>query len=145
MVARAAAIETGLPNSVPPTATCGLSSSRPPGRCRTAAASSVIPYAPSGMPAAIDLPTVTKSGVEAPPPGEPAGADDLGVRLVVRQQGAGTSGHLAQACVEAVVRHQEADVVGQRRLGDHHRHVAARERALQGVEVVERHDERPRR
>ena len=82
-------------------------------------------------------------GGEPPPPGEPAGADDLGVRLVVRQQRAGTPGQLAQALVEAVVRHQEADVVGQRRLGDHHGHLAGRERALQGVEVVERYDERP--
>ena len=142
MVARAAAIETGLPNSVPPTATCGLSSSRPPGRCSTAATSSVIPYAPSGMPAAIDLPTVTKSGVEAPPPGQPAGTDHLRVRLVVGQQRAGTPGQLAQAVVEAVVRHQQPDVVGERRLGDHHRDLAAGERALEGLEVVERHHER---
>ena len=84
-------------------------------------------------------------GREPPPPGESAGTDDLGVRLVVGQQRAGTPGHLTQALVEAVVRHQEPDVVGERRLGDHHRHLAGREHALQGVEVVERHDERPRR
>ena len=52
-------------------------------------------------------------------------------------------GHLTQALVEAVVRHQQTHVVGERRLGDHHCHLTARERALHSVEVVERHDERP--
>ena len=35
-------------------------------------------------------------------------------------------GDPAQAFVESVVRHQEADVVGERGLGDHHGHLAAR-------------------
>ena len=51
----------------------------------------------------------------------------------------------AQRVVEAVVGHQQADVVGQRRLGDHDRDLAAaRARAPERREVVER-DERPSR
>ena len=43
IVARADAIESGLPNSVPPVATVGFSSSRPPGRSRVSATSGVMP------------------------------------------------------------------------------------------------------
>ena len=43
MVARAAAIESGLANNVPPVATVPFSSSRPPGRSRTSATSAVMP------------------------------------------------------------------------------------------------------
>ncbi len=135
-------METGLPKSVPPTATCGLSSSRPPGRCSTAATSSVIPYAPRGMPAAIDLPTVTKSGasphrrVSPPGPTTCVWVSSYASRVPVRRV---TS---RRPLVEAVVRQQEAHVVGEYRLGDHHRHLAPGQRALQGLEVVERYDER---
>jgi hypothetical protein len=43
IVARAAAMDSGLPNSVPPVATMPFSSSRLAGRSRTSATGSVIP------------------------------------------------------------------------------------------------------
>ena len=73
IVARAAAIESGFPNSVPPVATASFSSERPAGRSRMSATASVIPYAPSGTPPAMDLPIVTISGwsdhIRVSPPG----------------------------------------------------------------------------
>ena len=64
IVARAAAIERALPKSVPPVATrCDALAvgALAPGASRSAIAS-VMPQAPNGMPPAIDLPIVTRSG-----------------------------------------------------------------------------------
>ncbi len=60
--ARVAAIETGLPASVPPTPPMSTRSrsSRP---ASSAASASDSPYAPTGMPPPIALPMVTTSGV----------------------------------------------------------------------------------
>ena len=63
IVALAAAIESALPNSVPPIATMSKRSPSGPLNCvRNTAASSRMPQAANGTPAAIDLPAVTKSG-----------------------------------------------------------------------------------
>ena len=118
--ARAAAIASGLPKIVPPVATRFERSPSGPLRCsRSSAIGSVMPQAPNGRPPAIDLPATSEVGLEAPLGGQPARAEDLGVGLVDGEQRARLAGQSAELGVEAVVGQQEADVVGDRGLGQH--------------------------
>src|SRR4030095_2174992 len=67
----------------------------------------------------------------------PTVADDVRVRLVVREHGAARSGPGPELFVPALLRRQQMDVVGQRRLGQDDRHVTRLERRAQPLDVVE--------
>ena len=127
MVARAAAIDSALPNSVPPIATMSSAPRRGPWPgVRTVAISSVIPHAPNGMPAGDRLAARHEVGRRGPtaavsPPGPTTcvWVSSYASNVPV------SPGHLAQPLVEArPPAGSEPDVVRERGLGQHDRHVA---------------------
>ena len=83
-------------------------------------------------------------GPQAPRLCRPAGTGTDRVGLVDHEQRACAIAQLAQRLVVAGVGQHDADV-GERRLGEHTRNVAGRERGLEGGEVVELHDLRSER
>ena len=135
--ARAAESAIALAVSVPPTPETSASAVSMSG-VRRSATSSVMPYAASGTPPAIGLPTTRRSGSRPQARVAPPGARAQGVRLVDDQQHVVLAGDLADRFGVALVREHDADV-GERRLHEQAGHVALGQPPVERVEVVEGH------
>ena len=143
ITARAAAIASGLPKIVPPVATRFDRSPSGPLRWSRCSAIAVGRAPRPEREAARDrLADDEEVGIEAPLRRQPARTEDLGVGLVDREQRAGLAGQAPELGVEAVVGEQQADVVGDRRLGQDDRDVAPFEGTRQRRRVVERDEDR---
>ena len=98
----------------------------------------VMPYVPTGMPPPIVLPMTSMSG-SRPRARHAAGAGADRVRLVDDQDRAGAARELADPLEVAGLRQDDPDV-RQRRLDEHRGDLPVGERALERVDIVERHD-----
>ena len=97
-----------------------------------------MPYAATGTPPPMVLPTTTRSGSRPHARGASSGTGAQRVRLVDDEQHVVPAGHLADPVEVAVVGEHDADV-RQRRLHQQAGDVALGQPTVQGAEVVERH------